>query len=283
MSWKPRGIHYIGQEAADYIPKDTEVSEPWIKPRKFGWLEYGLVAAVLALVGQIGWPFLRAWLHRPLPGKQVEVEAQPYDYLAYLPLDFRHGNGRSWPLLLNLHGSGERGDDLQLLYRTGLPTAIAEGMHLPFIVVSPQCPEGRGWNSAQLLKLLDELEERYPVSCVVATGYSMGGFGSWRLAETAPHRLAAIAPICGGGEPSNAEKLVNLPVWAFHGARDKAVSREHSQRMVDAVNAAGGDAKLTLYADKGHGIWDSIFRDQRLYDWLQQNCERKAYAAAHAP
>jgi predicted peptidase len=233
------------------------------------------MVAVAALLVQLSWPSFEAWLFRPQPGKQVGVEADPYNYLIYLPPAFQSNSKQSWPLLLNLHGAGERGQDLENLFRTGLPTAISEGLSVNFIVVSPQCPARVGWDASKLQDLLDDLEKKYPISCVAATGYSMGGFGSWSLAQATPDRLAAIAPICGGGNPSHAKRLVDMPIWAFHGANDDVVTPDNSLEMVDAINASGGKAMLTLYPNKGHNVWDSVFRDERLFQWLTKCCIRQ--------
>ncbi len=147
---------------------------------------------------------------------QVKVELS---YLLYLPQDY--DQRESWPLLLFLHGSGERGDNLELVKKHGPPKLVAEGRDFPFIIVSPQCPKDRWWEPIELLALLDDLAGKYKVDAdrVYLTGLSMGGFGTWRLAFQAPERFAAIAPICGGGEKYWAKRMASLPVWAFHGAQ----------------------------------------------------------------
>src|SRR6185436_9807540 len=156
-------------------------------------------------------------------------------YLLYLPKDYE--KQAAWPLVLFLHGAGERGDDLELVKVHGPPKLIAQGKDFPFIVVSPQCPKDKWWEPIELLALLDEVGGKYKVDAnrVYVTGLSMGGFGSWRLAFQAPNRLAAIAPICGGGESYWTKNFTNLPVWAFHGAKDAGVPVERSQAMVDAL------------------------------------------------
>lgn len=196
---------------------------------------------------------------------QVPVELQ---YLLYLPKDY--DAKESWPLLLFLHGSGERGDDLELVKVHGPPKLVAEGKDFPFIVVSPQCPKEQSWEAYQLRALLDDLESRYKVDPdrIYVTGLSMGGFGTWQLAATTPNRFAAIAPICGGGDVIWARRLENVPVWAFHGALDEGVPVERSQQMVNAVWRRGGEAKLTVYETLEHDSWTDTYNNPALYDWL---------------
>lgn len=151
---------------------------------------------------------------------QIKVEL---NYLLYLPQDY--DQQESWPLLLFLHGSGERGNDLELVKKHGPPKLIAGGKEFPFIVVSPECPQERRWEPIELVALLDDLCNKHKVDAnrIYVTGLSMGGFGTWKLASYVPDKLAAIAPICGGGEKYWARQFAHLPVWAFHGAKDTGV------------------------------------------------------------
>ncbi|MCL1887549.1 MAG: phospholipase [Kiritimatiellaeota bacterium] len=204
----------------------------------------------------------------------------------YLPTHYAsQDETRVWPLLLFLHGSGENGDNIDKVRGYGLPRILSEPDRVPknwpFITVSPQSP--RMWfKPAQLVALLDTLGREYRVDAkrVYATGLSMGGIGAWELGAFAPGRLAAIAPICGAGRPGDAARLVNLPVWAFHGADDKNVRPSGpfnmgpvqgvgSATMVEAIQHAGGKkAKITLYPDAGHNVWDRVYGDPALYKWL---------------
>lgn len=208
------------------------------------------------------------------PGRQVEQlfeanTAVSIPYLLYLP----EGYGRRaerWPLVLFLHGSGERGTDLELVTRHGPPRRVREGAHFPFILASPQCPSGRWWSVDRLDILLRHLCSTLEVDTdrVYVTGLSMGGFGTWALAQEFPGRFAAIAPVCGGGIPYRAAGLRNLPVWAFHGARDPVISSDYSVAMVEAINAAGGNARLTIYPDAGHDSYTETYAREDLYEWL---------------
>ncbi len=189
-------------------------------------------------------------------------------YLLYLPKDY--DSKKSWPLVLFLHGAGERGTDLELVKVHGPPKLIAAGKDFPFIVVSPQCPKDRWWESVELTALLDTIVEKYKVDedRVYVTGLSMGGFGTWRLAMFTPDRFAAIAPICGGGEKYWAKQFANVPVWAFHGAKDTGIPLERSQVMVDELNKNKGNAKLTIYPEAGHDAWTETYNNPELYNWL---------------
>ena len=202
---------------------------------------------------------------------QVDVRL---GYLLYLPKDYERRS--SWPLLLFLHGAGERGDDLEMVKKHGPPKLIAGGKEFPFIVVSPQCPQGKWWEPIELAALLDEIGRNYKVDPdrIYVTGLSMGGFGTWRLAAYAPERLAAIAPICGGGETYWAKEFAQLPTWAFHGAKDAGVPPERSQAMVDALTKAGGSPKLTIYPEAGHDSWTATYDDPKLYEWLLEQRRR---------
>jgi predicted peptidase len=172
--------------------------------------------------------------------------------------------------LLFLHGAGERGDNLDLVKRHGPPKLIEAGKEFPFIVVSPQCPADKWWEPIELVALLDAIGQKYKVDPdrVYVTGLSMGGFGTWHLAAYAPERLAAIAPICGGGEIYWAKRFAHLPVWAFHGAKDTGVPLERSQVMVDELKKLGGHPKFTIYPEAGHDAWTATYDNPQLYEWL---------------
>jgi predicted peptidase len=191
-------------------------------------------------------------------------------YLLYLPKDY--DQKASWPLMLFLHGAGERGDDLALVKRYGPPKLIDDGRQFPFIVVSPQCPDGKSWEPFELTALLDEIVEKYKVDQdrICVTGLSMGGFGTWDLASRTPSRFAAAVPICGGGNPRRVRALVNLPIWVFHGAKDKLVPYQRSEEMVEALKKVGGNVKFTLDPDAGHGIFNKVYAMPELYEWLLQ-------------
>ncbi len=192
-------------------------------------------------------------------------------YLLYLPEGYGEG-GKKWPLMMFLHGAGERGDNLELVKKHGPAKLVEEGKDFEFIVVSPQCPEGVWWPEKvdTLIALLDYIESKYDVDTdrVYLTGLSMGGYGSWALSRKHPERFAAVAPICGGIEPFFADDLKDIPIWAFHGAKDTTVPLSRSAEIVKAIEKLGGDAKLTVYPEAGHDSWTETYNNQELYDWF---------------
>jgi predicted peptidase len=172
------------------------------------------------------------------------------DYLLSLPDDYEKKSGEKFPLLLFLHGAGERGHNLDLVKAHGPPKLIAEGKSFPFIVASPQCPEDNWWDADELMHLIENLEKNYRVDPdrIYLTGLSMGGYGTWDLATKYPGKFAAIAPICGGGKAwLAARRLKQLPIWVFHGAKDKAVPFAESKEMVEEPKVL--DLGVTLAAE----------------------------------
>ena len=199
-------------------------------------------------------------------------------YLLFLPEGYSH-SGDAWPMILFLHGAGERGDDLEKVKVHGPPKIVQDKKDFGFIVVSPQCASRSWWpKEVEMLKsLVDDIAAKYNVDeeRIYLTGLSMGGYGTWSLACEYPERFAAIAPICGGGEPFLGSKLRNVPVWAFHGAKDNLVPLEKSEQMVEAIKKAGGQAKLTVYPDAGHDSWTETYENEELYKWFLKHKREK--------
>lgn len=263
--------------------------------------------AILAmLIFFLGSPILLAEI-KPTPGKQteheitvkvtVEEEGEEQEaelkvpFLLYVPKDY-DAEGEPMPLLLFLHGAGERGkggEELQRVAIHGPPKQAKAGKDLPFIVVSPQAPPREGWQGIVgawqpevLNQLLDQIERDLKVdkTRVYLTGLSMGGFGSWRFAAANPERFAAVVPICGGGEPDKmAKTLAKVPIWAFHGAKDSVVPLARSQDMVDAVKEAGGDIKFTVYPEVNHDSWTQTYDNPEVYKWLLEHRRDESHAA----
>lgn len=200
--------------------------------------------------------------------KEITVTVK-LDYLVYLPDEYAKSD-KKWPLILFLHGSGESGSNLSLVKKHGPPKIVENKPDFPFIVVSPQSPRRGGWNRDALKALLDEVLANYHVDRdrVYLTGLSMGGYGTWLLAATYPHYFAAIAPICGGGDPDDASKIKDLPIWVFHGAKDEAVPLRRSEEMVAAVKKLGADVKFTVYPEAGHDSWTETYDNPELYRWF---------------
>jgi predicted peptidase len=194
------------------------------------------------------------------------------NYLLYIPEDYKDYS-KKWPLMLFLHGAGERGADIEKVKVHGPPKLIEQGKSFPFIVVSPQCPENQYWSIDALNVLLENIINTYSIDeeRIYLTGLSMGGYGTWAFASAYPEKFAALAPICGGGNPDNAYKLKNIPIWVFHGAKDKVVKLEESQKMVDAIEDAGGNIRFTIYPESGHDSWTDTYNNEELYLWFQNH------------
>jgi predicted peptidase len=199
--------------------------------------------------------------------------------LLYLPKDYQTVGGKRWPLLLFLHGAGERGDDLALVARHGPLKLVTQKKEFPFIIVSPQCPLEQVWDDAALLALLDHIVARFRIDThrVYLTGLSMGGYGTWSLGLKYPERFAAIAPVCGGGNGADillgnqtrSRALRSLAVWAFHGAKDTVVLPAESKVIVAALKKAGCQhVTLTLYPHIGHDAHTETYNNPKLYEWF---------------
>jgi predicted peptidase len=198
-------------------------------------------------------------------------------YWIYLP-DGYTAEKRDWPLVLFLHGSGERGTDLELVKRNGPPKLVEQGKQYPFILVSPQCSESdEEWPTDMLNALLDQIEATYSVDRTreYVTGLSMGGQATWKLAAAYPERFAAIIPICGGGHPRSACMLKNVPIWVFHGKKDPVVPIEDNEIMVNAVKNCGGNVKFTVYPDAGHDAWTETYNNPDVYEWMLSQSRKK--------
>lgn len=248
------------------------------------------VVLVLAVAGCSTAPSVRVSPFKMAPGQQVpqvSVAAHParppapesLNYLLYLPKDYDQDTTRRWPIVLFLHGAGERGTNIDKVTVHGPPKLVKAGRDFPFILVSPQCPEGTRWNADRLMALMDELGGRLRVDPArwYVTGLSMGGFGSWDLATMYPDRWAAAAPVCGGGRTidvllKNKPEVKTIGVWAFHGGKDNVVLPDESERMVSTFKRAGNaDVRLTVYPEAGHDSWTAAYNDGALYDWLLQH------------
>ncbi len=192
-------------------------------------------------------------------------------YLLYLPPDYEAFD-TPWPLVLFLHGIGERGSDLNMVKAHGPAQLIEQGQNFPAVIVCPQCPDDEFWSPDVLNALLDSIIAKYNIdeNRVYLTGLSMGGYGTWQLGGTYPERFAALAPICGGGMKILTRQMTDLPIWAFHGGADDVVLPEESKLMVDSINQRGGHAKLTIYPGVGHDSWTQTYQNPKFWEWLFQ-------------
>jgi predicted esterase len=208
--------------------------------------------------------------------QQLEKSMVSYtNYLLYVP-NVLPKNG-AYPLMLFLHGNDERGNDLNILKRKGPPSFLDDKNDFPFVVVSPQCPVNGQWDTQNLLTLLDHIEAILPIdkNKIYVTGLSMGGFATWNLAQAAPEKFAAIAPICGGGNLDRLCIMRDVPVWAFHGAKDTAVPYDESERLIKRLKEFQSDVKFTLYPDGEHDVWTRTYQNKQLYEWLLSKSKAK--------
>ena len=195
------------------------------------------------------------------------------EYLLFLPESYAQSTNQKFPLILFLHGAGERGSDLDSVKRHGIPKIVETNPDFPFIAVSPQCPEDSWWTSElhTINGLIEEVVEKYQVdtSRIYLTGLSMGGFGTWSLASMYPERFAAIAPVCGGGEVRQIlRSLVEIPIWTFHGQKDDVIPFSRSEEIVTALKKHGSSIKFTIYPEAGHDSWTKTYDNPELYKWF---------------
>jgi len=172
---------------------------------------------------------------------------------------------QKWPMLLFLHGMNHAAT----LFELEAPPKLAQGGGLPLAVVSPVF-EGLRWSIDMLLGVIEEACDRFPIDMqrIYVSGISIGGLATWELALRRPDLPAAIVPVCGAGQPWNAFRIAHVPTWAFHGAKDDVVPARESEAMVRALQAAGSDARLTVYPEEGHRVWNRVFADAEVWEWL---------------
>jgi len=199
------------------------------------------------------------------------------DYLLYLPKGYDEEPNKKWPMMIFLHGSGERGDNLKKVTRHGPPKLVEKGKEFPMIIVSPQCPHGQWWNVEMLNAFYDDMMEKYRVDAdrVYLTGISMGGNGTWTWAVHNPEKFAAIAPVCGWGPDTNYKKLKDMPIWAHHGDEDQAVALEKGRKAIDSVTEVGGEPEFTVYEGVGHNSWDPAYNNDALYAWMLSHSRKE--------
>ncbi|MBS7456750.1 prolyl oligopeptidase family serine peptidase [Coralloluteibacterium stylophorae] len=222
--------------------------------------------------------------------RSVEVDGVDHAYQVFVPGQRRE----PLPVVLFLHGSGERGDDNRAQTEAGLgPYLRAHADAFPALVVFPQSPRGRSWDgdvARVALAALDAASREFggDAARTYLTGMSRGGYGTWALALDHPQRFAALAPVCGGltnppgrddlaveavaGAPdpfaAAASRLRGIPSWIFHGAQDDVVPPAQSRRMADALRAAGADVRYTEFPDANHNAWDPAYATPELWAWL---------------
>jgi predicted peptidase len=229
----------------------------------------GLLVAMIAMAGAAAADDQTAVTFKKRISHQVVL-----DYLLHLPEGYdRATKDQSWPLILFLHGAGERGSDLEMVKKHGPPKLIAAGKDIPAIVVSPQCPTNEWWNDhvEALLALSDDVAKKHRVDPdrVYVTGISMGGFGTWALLAREGERFAAAIPICGGGSRLGLQRAMNVPIWAFHGDADPVVAVDETTRLIEVMKSRGAqNVKLTIYPGVKHDSWTQTYDDPAVWEWL---------------
>ena len=226
--------------------------------------------------------------------RTLKIGNETYRYQVYVPRDWT--KGQKWPVILFLHGAGERGDDGLVQTEVGVGGAIRRHFdRFPAIVVMPQCRKGRWWTEdamqEQALKAFEQSVKEFngDPDRFYLTGLSMGGYGTWSVASKHPGKFAALVPICGGIRPppsvnvpganqvadpnvdpyaAAARKIGKTPVWIFHGGADPVVPPDESRKMNEALKAAGGNVKYNEYEGVGHNSWDKAYAEPELMKWI---------------
>ncbi len=199
-----------------------------------------------------------------------------YKFLSYLPKDYNSDTLRKWPLIIYLHGGSDRGTDLNKIYSSGIPDQIYRGREFPFIIISPQCPEHIRWSTENWFEnLFKEVNSIYRIDTnrVYLTGLSLGGSGTWFLAVKYPNTFAAIAPISGFTShmdfiENNINKLIDMPIWAFHGKIDIVVPFEETENLIKKLEDKNSDLTFSVEPEVGHWIHWLVYPNQELYDWF---------------
>ncbi len=200
-------------------------------------------------------------------------EIKKTERLAYL-IHYPEGytKNQRYPVIFLFHGAGSRGFNINAI-KSNSYFVETQRHGLRAITVAPQCHENSWFDLWESVKsMVDEViaSDFCDTKRVYAIGPSMGGYAVWQIAMSMPHVFAAIVPMCAGGMYWNAERLKNIGIHAFHGTKDELIDYHDSQKMVDAVNACGGNAKLTLFPELGHEIWQKVYSDKSVFEWLME-------------
>ena len=230
-------------------------------------------AASLCLMVQVF-----AQSEQPTFEKRVFTDAKKNKLPYRLLVPDKYDAKKKYPLVLFLHGAGERGTDNEKQLATARDLATKKlRQNLPCFIVAPQCSNKEPlhyWNrtvtSGLVMGMLKTVEKQYSVDPkrIYATGLSDGGWGVWQLLASYPDKFAAAVPICGKGNPAEAKKFAKVPIWVFHGANDNVEPVKSSRDMVAALKKVGGMPKYTEYADEGHACWNKVYRDPKMFLWM---------------
>ncbi len=195
-----------------------------------------------------------------------------------------------YPLVIFLHGAGERGsdNDAQLVHGVKDFAKPESRKSYPCFLIAPQCPNEKKWAEVDwsasshqrpekpsepatlLFKLIENLTAQLPIDTdrIYITGLSMGGYGTWDLIARKPDMFAAAVPVCGGGDERDAQLIAKIPIWAFHGGKDTVVKPQRTTNMIEAIKKAGGNPKATIYPEVGHNSWVNAYSDPEMLKWL---------------
>lgn len=196
-----------------------------------------------------------------------------FEYLMYLPDDY-YNEEKKYPLMLFLHGAGERGDNVDLIKKHGIPKRIEEGENFPFITIAPQCRDGIWWSNTESINILEKLMQhlisdlKVDKKRVYGTGLSMGGFGILELALSAPSLFTALVPVCGGTITNDLQNLEKIPIWMFHGEEDDVIPKESSLLIYKYLKEKNKNILLTIYPNTMHDSWTETYENKEIYDWL---------------
>ncbi|MBF0198030.1 MAG: prolyl oligopeptidase family serine peptidase [Planctomycetes bacterium] len=218
---------------------------------------------------------------KSLVQKVVETESSKFKvvkkYLLSVPKDYSSSSSKKWPLIMCLHGVGGRGDNIRIVAVKGISKIIESGKknYDDFFVISPQCKKDGWWSRdgglEELAAIVDDVCENYKIdkSRLIITGQSMGGMGTWSMITRYPEKFCAAAPVCGAGSPKTAKKVKHMPIWFFHGDKDKVVPHTKSLALHEALEKAGSkSAKITIYPGIKHNCWDKTYSREDLVSWM---------------
>jgi hypothetical protein len=201
-------------------------------------------------------------------------------YLLYQPKSYFTNQREELPLVVFLHGRGERGNDLEMLKRQALPKMIAEeNTEYPFLMIAPQLPESEEeWYTKDLMTLIEEIESEYSVdeNRIYLTGISLGGNGAWKVATDYPNKFAAVVPISGWGDTSRICRLKNENVWAFHGGKDTLILPERTLEIVERLQYCNSTTWFTIYPNAKHDAWTETYHNENVMNWMLEQRKKKS-------
>lgn len=206
-----------------------------------------------------------------------------YHYISYTPKEYENDTLKKWPLIIFLHGGSSRGTDTIKLYSYGIPDQIWRGREFPFVIVAPQCPINQRWTTDNWFEnFYQEITTKYRVDTnrIYLTGLSLGASGTWYLAIKYSKIFAAIAPMSGFTRhieyiKNNTDRLIDIPIWAYHGKFDKVVEFEETEWMINRLEGKNKNLQFTVIPDGGHGIHWFVYPKQELYDWFLKYDKKK--------